>query len=117
MRPCDTRFRADLQQRVVSQRDTLAKVIKSFQHKGLQALFETGTKAGIKADHVDRLRQRLARLNLANGPDAMRLPGYGLHELKGKRVGEWAVKVTGNWRMTFRFDGSDAILVDYLDYH
>jgi proteic killer suppression protein len=47
----------------------------------------------------------------------MNLPGLGLHELKGDREGTWAVKVSGNWRVTFRFMSRDAETVNYEDYH
>lgn len=47
----------------------------------------------------------------------MNLRGLYLHELKGKRRGAWAVRVSGNWRIIFRFEGEDAIDVDYEDYH
>ncbi|MGJ7509820.1 type II toxin-antitoxin system RelE/ParE family toxin [Variovorax sp. GT1P44] len=92
-------------------------MIKTFQHKGLQALFERGTQAGITPSHVARLKRILSRLNEASNPQAMNVPGWGLHRLKGNQAARWAVTVNGNWRLTFEFEGSDAILVDYLDYH
>ena len=91
--------------------------IKSFQHKGLENLFKKGSKAGIKPEHADRLRARLAHLDAARSPLDMNLPGWYLHELKGDMAGRWSVTVSGNWRMTFEFEGSDAILVGYEDYH
>jgi len=91
--------------------------IKGFRHKGLQEFFATGSRRGIQAAHVDRLRLILGRLNAAADPRDMKLPGLNLHELRGPRKGTWAVKVSGNWRLTFRFYGKDADRVDYEDYH
>jgi proteic killer suppression protein len=93
-------------------------MIKSFRHKGLQAFFEKGTKAGIQAAHAPRLGAMLRRLNETTDAKGMNLPGWGLHPLKGKDLkGHYAVTVNGNWRMTFTFEGIDAVLVDYQDYH
>jgi len=91
--------------------------IKGFRHKGLERFFATGSKAGIQAKHAGRLRLILGRLNAATHPQDMNLPGVGLHELLGPRKGTWAVKVSGNWRVTFRFVGKEADRVDYEDYH
>jgi proteic killer suppression protein len=91
--------------------------IKGFRHKGLERLFATGTTRGIQAKHADRLRLILGRLNAAASPRDMNLPGLSLHELRGPRKGTWAVKVSGNWRVTFGFAGRDAECVDYEDYH
>lgn len=92
-------------------------MIRGFKHKGLRKFFETGSKSGIRAQHVDRLRLLLAQLNSATAPRDMDLPGLDLHPLKGKRKGAWAVSVSGNWRVTFRFVGKEADAVDYEDYH
>ena len=92
-------------------------MIRSFRHKGLHRFFETGTTSGIQPAHAGRLRLLLGRLNAATQPRDMNLPGLRLHELKGSRSGTWAVNVSGNWRLTFRFSGKDAELVDYEDYH
>ena len=93
-------------------------MIKTFQHKGLRAFFETGSTAGIQAIHAPRLGRMLRRLNEADSPQGMNLPGWGFHALKGKNFkGHFAVRVSGNWRLTFRFEAGDAILVDYHDYH
>lgn len=96
---------------------TISTMIKSFRHKGLQRYFESGSKAGIQAAHAPRLRLQLAALNQATKPEDMSAPAWGLHPLKGGLKGHWAVTVNGNWRMVFTFDGTDAVLVDYLDYH
>ncbi len=91
--------------------------IKGFRHKGLERFFATGSKVGIQAKHEHRLRLILGSLNAATAPPDMDLPGLGLHALHGPRKGTWAVKVSGNWRVTFRFAGKDAEHVDYEDYH
>ena len=91
--------------------------IKSFRHKGLERFFTAGGKAGIQAKHAGRLRLILGRLSVATTPGDMRLPGLDLHELHGPRKGTWAVTVSGNWRITFAFDGRDVGRVDYEDYH
>jgi proteic killer suppression protein len=92
-------------------------VIRSFKHKGLARFFETGSKSRIQAQHAERLRLTLGRLSAAAKPEDMGLPGLRLHPLKGTRKGTWAVWVSGNWRITFRFVGADAEVVDYEDYH
>ncbi|MGH8674271.1 MAG: type II toxin-antitoxin system RelE/ParE family toxin [Burkholderiales bacterium] len=92
-------------------------MIKSFRHKGLERLFETGSKAGIQATHAPRLRLQLAKLDAATVPQDMNLPGWHFHKLEGKLGGHFAVTVNKNWRMTFAFDGEEVILVDYQDYH
>lgn len=92
-------------------------MIKSFRHKGIEAFFRKGSKAGIQAKHAGRLQLQLFVLNNARLPQDMSAPGWKLHPLKGALQGQWAVSVSGNWRLTFAFDGPDAILVDYQDYH
>ena len=92
-------------------------MIKSFKHKGLQIYFQTGLKKGIIPEHAGKLARILDRLDAAINPQDMNLPGYYLHQLSGRDKGTWAVKVSGNWRITFLFEGEDAILVDYKDYH
>lgn len=92
-------------------------MIKSFRHKGVERFFETGSKAGIQAEHAGKLARQLALLNAAKAPGEMNVPGWGLHPLKGDLAEHWAVKVSGNWRLTFAFEGEDAVLVDYQDYH
>jgi len=92
-------------------------MIKTFKHKGIEAFFRKGTKAGIQTTHAARLARQLAQLNNAQTPRDMNLPGWRLHPLSGFLDGHWAVTVSGNWRLTFRFDDKDVILVDYQDYH
>ena len=94
-----------------------AAMIKSFRHKGLERLFREGNKAGIQAAHANRLRLQLAALDQAVGPLDMSAPAWKLHQLKGDLHAHWAVTVNGIWRMVFLFEGTDAVLVDYLDYH
>ena len=92
-------------------------MIRSFRHKGLQRFFETGSKSGIRAAHERRLRLMISRLDDATGPKDMDAPGWKLHALKGDLKGHWAVWVDANWRLTFTFEGPNAILVDYRDDH
>lgn len=93
-------------------------MIKSFRHKGLRAFFEKGTTAGIQPAHAPRLARMLNRLNEAAEAQDMNLPGWKLHSLRGRELkGHYAVSVSGNWRMTFRFESGDVVLVDYQDYH
>jgi toxin HigB-1 len=91
-------------------------VIQSFKHKGLGRCFTEGVKSGIRSEHAKRLQLILGRLNVSISAKDMDLPGLQLHELKGNRKGTWAVSVSGNWRVTFRFEGKDATEVDYEDY-
>jgi toxin HigB-1 len=92
-------------------------VIKSFKHKGLQEFFENGSKAGIQPKHAARLEEQLFALNRATKPKDMNFHGWVLHPLQGALKGRWAVRVSGNWRLTFRFMGTNVEIVDYQDYH
>ncbi|HUH62143.1 MAG TPA: type II toxin-antitoxin system RelE/ParE family toxin [Terracidiphilus sp.] len=92
-------------------------VIKSFRHAGIEKFFRTGSKAGIQPIHANKLNLQLTTLNRARGPADMAAPGWNLHSLQGDLKGHWSVRVSGAWRLTFRFEGEDAILVDYQDYH
>ena len=92
-------------------------MIQSFKHKGVERFFTTGSNKGIQPDHARRLKLLLFRLHSAKEAFDMGFPGSGLHQLKGKLKGCWAVKVTGNWRVIFRFELGDAWEVDYDDYH
>lgn len=96
---------------------TSSVAITGFRHKGLERFFATGAKLGIQAKHADRLRLILGRLNVATSAQDMDLPGLDLHELRGPRKGTWAVKVSGNWRVTFTCAERDMVRVDYEDYH
>jgi len=92
-------------------------VVKSFRHAGIEKFFTTGSKAGIQPAHAKRLRLQLTLFNIASAPGDMDVPGWRLHPLSADLRGHWAVTVNGNWRLTFAFEGEDAILVDYWDYH
>lgn len=92
-------------------------MIKSFKHKGLEKFFTTGNKPGIQAAHAVKLSILLAALDSAVKVQDMNVSGWHLHPLSGNLKDHWRVKVNGNWRLTFRFDGTDAEIVDYQDYH
>jgi proteic killer suppression protein len=92
-------------------------MIKSFRHKGIKDFFETGSKAEIQPSQAARLRVQLTRLDAATNPQDMNAPGWCLHKLSGKLLGYWSITVNGNWRLTFSFEGTDVVLVDYQDYH
>lgn len=92
-------------------------MIESFKHKALRQLFEDATAKGLNADHVRKLRQILGVLHAAETVDALRLPTFGLHPLKGGLKGFWAVTVRANWRVIFRFEGGKAFDVDLVDCH
>lgn len=92
-------------------------MIKSFKHKGLEVSFRTGSKKGIQPHHAAKLKIQLATLDNAAGPDDMHAPAWRLHALTGDLDGHWSIWVSGKWRLTFRFVGKDAELVDYQDYH
>jgi proteic killer suppression protein len=91
--------------------------IRQFRHDGLDRFFTSGTTAGIQVNHTRRLRLILGRLSVATSPSDVDLVGAALHPLKGDRHGTWAVRVSGNWRVTFRFEGAHVTDVDYEDYH
>lgn len=92
-------------------------MIRSFRHAGIGKFYRTGSKAGIQPKHAKRLKLQLAQLDVASGPNDMAVPIWRLHPLKGDLAGHWAVWVDENWRLTFKFEGTDAVLVDYQDYH
>jgi proteic killer suppression protein len=92
-------------------------MIKSFRHKGLKLLFESGSKKGVPAQQADKIARRLDALDAALHPLDLSMPGFDLHELSGDREGTWSINLTGNWRITFRFKVRDAFDVDLEDYH
>jgi proteic killer suppression protein len=94
-----------------------ANVIRSFRHKGSKLFYDTGSVAGIIPSHKSRLADQLARLDQASCPENMIFPGWAFHPLVGDLRGRYAVKVSGNWRLTFAFENGNAVLVDYQDYH
>lgn len=89
----------------------------SFKHKGLQKFYESGKTAGIQAEHKKRLRLQLIAIDTAIFIDDVDIPGFNLHPLKGKRKGIWSIKISGNWRLTFKFEDGNAYILDYEDYH
>lgn len=98
-------------------RATLCPVIVSIRHKGLRVLFEEGRTAGLKPQHVQKLRLQLVALDTANTIDDMNVPGWRLHQLKGSRASTWSISVDQNWRVTFEFADGNVYLLDYEDYH
>ena len=92
-------------------------MIRSFRHKGVEAFFRYGKKAGIQAHHAAKLRTMLTALDYGKRPVDMNAPGWRLHALSGELKGFYSLTLSGNWRLIFRFAGRDAELVDYLDYH
>ncbi len=92
-------------------------MIRSFRHKGLERLFTTSLVRGIPTAHQARIVRMLDRLDAAVRPEDMNVPGWRLHPLRGARKGRWAIAVSGNLRLTFAFDGEDAIDIDLEDYH
>jgi toxin HigB-1 len=92
-------------------------MIITFRHKGLQAFFLDGRRGKIQQNHVKKIRLFLAKLNSAVDISDMNFPGSGLHPLKGNMREFWAISVSGNWRIIFRFEKENAYDVDYVDYH
>ena len=92
-------------------------MIESFRHKGLERFFTKSARSKIDAKQADRIRRMLDRLDAATRPQDMNLPGYGFHGLAPKTKGVYAVSVSGNWRITFRFEGGNAVDVNLEDYH
>jgi toxin HigB-1 len=92
-------------------------VIRSFKHRGLKRLYEEDDHRGLSPAQVDKIKRILARLDEAANVQNMALPGYELHRLKGKLKNFWAVSVSGNWRIVFRFEKGHAYDVDLVDYH
>ena len=92
-------------------------MIASFKHRGLKRLFENRDRSFIGADLIHRVENILSTLDAADAPQALDLPGYRLHRLKGDRKGFWAVTVRANWRIIFRFKNGDAVDVELVDYH
>ena len=92
-------------------------MIKSWRHKGLKELFQEDTHKGVRPDMANRLRRRLDVLDAADSLQALGLPGFRLHPLSGNMSGRYSISVTGNWRITFRFENGDVFDVDLEDYH
>jgi len=92
-------------------------MIKSWKHKGLKRFYEIGSASGIQPHHQKRLKIILQQLNAAIRASDMNVPGMKFHLLTGNYKGAYSVAVDKNWRVIYAFEGQDAILVDYLDYH
>ena len=92
-------------------------MIRSFRHRGLRRFYERGDPTRLNPDHVPRLRAILTLLDAATTPDDVNFPGAGFHPLRGDLRRFYAVRVSGNWRVIFRFEDGDVFDVDYLDYH
>ncbi len=95
----------------------LVFMIRSFHHRGLRRLYERDDSSSIGANILNRVTTALADLDDANKPSDIDLPGYRLHRLRGDRTGLWSMTISGNWRITFRFEDGDAYDVDLVDYH
>jgi toxin HigB-1 len=92
-------------------------MIKSFRHRGLQRLYERGDRSRMNPILVEKVETALGLLDVAETPEAVNLPGYRLHPLRGDLRGFWSIRVSGNWRIIFRFDDRDVCDVDLVDYH
>jgi toxin HigB-1 len=92
-------------------------MIRSFKHRGLKRLYERGDRGGIRPDLLEIVERILTVLDAAVTPQALDLPRYRLHPLKGALKGMWAVTVRANWRIVFRFEGTDVFDVELMDYH
>ena len=92
-------------------------MIRRFRHKGLERLFTTGNASGVSAQQVRKIQMVLGLLNVVRSPSMMNAPGPWFHPLTGDRKGQYAVSISGNWRIVFEFEGEDATNVDLVDYH
>ena len=92
-------------------------MIRRFRHRGLERLFARGDISGVNPQLAARLRRMLVLLDMGKDPLALNLPGYRLHQLAGDLKGQWAARVSANWRLVFEFEGEDATNVDLVDYH
>ena len=92
-------------------------MIRSFKHRGLKRLYERGDRSGIRPDLLETVERILTVRGSATTPQALDVPRHRLHTLKGDLKGLWAVTVRANWRIVFRFEGTDAFDVELIDYH
>lgn len=92
-------------------------MIRTIKHRGLKKLYERGDRSHVSSKHLSRIEDILARLDISVVPSDLDLPGYGLRPLKGKLKSYWAIKVSGNWRIIFRFRDGDAFEINLIDYH
>ena len=92
-------------------------MIKSIKHKALNNYWTNGQTKGLDVNWIAKLRRILLALDNASRPEDMNIPGWRFHSLSGSRTGTYSVKLTGNWRLTFQWDGKDIVVVDIKDYH
>jgi len=92
-------------------------MIRTFKHRGLQKLYERGERRHVRADHANRIEDILGRLEVSSAASELNLPGYHFHTLRESLKGFFSVKVSGNWRIIYRFKDGDAFDVDLIDYH
>jgi proteic killer suppression protein len=92
--------------------------IVSFRHKGLRRLYVNGDRRGVRADLVTKIELVMHAIEQAERIEQVgRFPGWKLHPLKGDRLGQWSVWITGNYRLTFGVEGEDVLDLDFEDYH
>ncbi len=92
-------------------------MIKNFRHKGIERFFKKDDARGINTKHGSRIRRILDLIEEATAVEQLDIAGMYLHPLKFDRKGEWAMTVSGNWRITFRFVGDNATDLNLEDYH
>ena len=92
-------------------------MIRTFRHRGLKRFHERGDPSRLPTDQISRIEAMLDDLDAATQPRDLELPGNRLHQLKGKRRGQWSVTISGNWRIVFRFEAGEPWDVDLVDYH
>ena len=92
-------------------------MIRSFQHKGLQRFWTRSDTSGLRPDWISKVERLLEALDVARSPQDMAIIGTGFHALRGDLKGRYALTVSRNWRLTFGWDGEDAIDVNLEDYH
>lgn len=92
-------------------------MIESIKHKGLRQYFEEGKSAKLPADQLSKIRRIFDMLDAVTSEDDIKQLGKNVHPLKGDFAGFWALSVTGNYRIIFRFEDGGVYDVDYIDYH
>lgn len=92
-------------------------MIQSIKHKGLKRLWERNDESRLPAQQVRKIRRMLNLLDDAEYIEEVNIPGYRLHELHGDLQGHHSLRVTGNYRITFRMEDKNVFDVDYTDYH
>ena len=88
-----------------------------FIHRGLRRFHERGEVGALNSNYLARIRYIMRFLRDARSPSDMDIPGLRLHRLRGPRRGQWSVRVSGNWRIVFRFRDGEAVDIDLIDYH